>query len=100
MSVSCLSRPFSWGGRGHGRRALPPAQRTLANRFPAFQEVMQATAAQLASLPAQGDALTLFKNVIGPRLGLNDAAMTVGAKGLSPDMSQRAPPGRSHPIGC
>ena len=49
---------------------------------------MQATAAQLASLPAQGDALTLFKNVIGPRLGLNDAAMTVGAKGLSPDMTK------------
>ncbi|MBI4000940.1 MAG: hypothetical protein HY348_04060 [Nitrospira defluvii] len=66
----------------------PPAQPSLADRFPAFQEVMRATAAQLASLSAQGDSLILFKNVIGPRLGLNDAAMTVGAKGLSPAMTK------------
>ena len=65
-----------------------PAQPTLADRFPAFQEVMRATAAQLALLPAQGDALSLFKNVIGPRLGLRDAAMTVGAKGLSSAVSR------------
>ncbi len=66
----------------------PPVQPTLADRFPAFQEVMQATGPQLASLPAQGDLLALFKNVIGPSLGLNDAAMTVGAKGLSPAMTK------------
>lgn len=65
-----------------------PVQPTLADRLPAFQEVLRATATQLASLPAQGDSLTLFKNVIGPRLGLNDAAMTVGAKGLSPAMAK------------
>ncbi len=65
-----------------------PVQPTLADRLPAFQEVLRTTATQLASLPAQGDSLTLFKNVIGPRLGLNDAAMTVGAKGLSPAMAK------------
>ena len=65
-----------------------PVQPTLADRFPAFQEVLRATATQLASLPAEGDSLTLFKNVIGPRLGLNDAAMTVGAKGLSAAMAK------------
>lgn len=55
----------------------------LADRLPAFQDAARAAAAPLASLPAQGDPLTLFKDVIGPRLGLNDAAMTVGAKGLT-----------------
>jgi len=55
----------------------------LVDRLPAFQDAARAAAAQLASLPAQGDPLTLFKDVIGPRLGLNDAAMTVGAKGLT-----------------
>lgn len=68
--------------------AAPPPQPILANRLPAFQEVAQANAAQLSALPAQGDALSLFKTVIGPQLGLGDAAMTVGAKGLTPAMSQ------------
>lgn len=63
-------------------------QQTLADRLPAFQDVVRATAAQLASLPAQGDPLTLFKDVIGSRLGLNDAAMTVGAKGLTQAMTK------------
>ena len=66
----------------------PPAQPTLADRFPAFQEMLEAAATELASLPSQGDSLTLFKTVIGPRLGLNDAAMTIGAKGLSPAMAK------------
>ncbi|ULA66847.1 MAG: hypothetical protein LZF62_140149 [Nitrospira sp.] len=68
--------------------ATPPPQPTLTNRLPAFQEVARANATQLSALPAQGDALTLFKTVIGPQLGLSDAAMTVGAKGLTPAMSQ------------
>jgi len=66
----------------------PPAKPILANRLPAFQDVVRANATQLAVLPAQGDPLSLFKTVIGPQLGLNDAAMTVGAKGLTPAMSQ------------
>ncbi|MCW5799786.1 MAG: hypothetical protein KIT40_14905 [Nitrospira sp.] len=65
-----------------------PPKPTLANRLPAFQDVARANAAQLSALPAQGEALPLFKTVIGPQLGLGDAAMTVGAKGLTPTMSQ------------
>lgn len=65
----------------------PSAQPALANRLPAFQDVARANAAQLSTLPAQGDALSLFKTVIGPQLGLHDAAMTVGAKGLTPAMT-------------
>ncbi|MGZ9275403.1 MAG: hypothetical protein ACXW34_11755, partial [Nitrospira sp.] len=34
-----------------------PVQPTLADRLPAFQEVLRTTATQLASLPAQGDSL-------------------------------------------
>ncbi len=66
----------------------PPTQPTLANRMPAFQDVVRANASQLAALPAQGDSLSLFKTAIGPQLGLNDAAMTLGAKGLTPAMNQ------------
>lgn len=68
--------------------ASPPPKPTLANRLPAFQDVAKANAAQLSALPAQGDALSLFKTIIGPQLGLGDAAMTIGAKGLTPTMSQ------------
>ena len=66
----------------------PPTQPTLTNRLPAFHEVAKANAAQLAALPAQGETLGLFKTAIGPQLGLQDAAMTVGAKGLTPTMSR------------
>lgn len=72
------------GGIAVGADDPPPAVRpVLADRLPSFQEVLRATASQLASLPAQGDPVTLFSTVLGPRLGLNDAAMTVVAKGLS-----------------
>ena len=64
------------------------AQSVLADRFPAFKEVLRDSSRKLASLPAQGDSLTLFKNVIGPRVGLNDAAMTIGAKGLTPALTK------------
>ncbi|MDP9131702.1 MAG: hypothetical protein M3M98_01030, partial [Nitrospirota bacterium] len=66
----------------------PPAQPALADRLPPFQEVVNASAAQLSALPAQGDSLTIFKKEIGPRLGLKDAAMTVGAKGFSPAVTK------------
>ncbi len=65
-----------------------PAQATLTDRFPAFDEVLRTSAPHLALLPEQGDALTLFKNEIGPSLGLKDAAMTIGARGLSPAVAQ------------
>lgn len=61
---------------------------TLANRLPAFQDLVQTDAAPLAAIPTQGDSLSLFKTVVGPQLGLNDVAMTLGAKGLTPAMSQ------------
>lgn len=61
---------------------------TLADRLPAFQNVARANAAQLVLLPSQGDTLGLFKTAIGPQLGLHDAAMTIGAKGLTPTMSK------------
>ena len=64
------------------------AQSVLADLFPAFKEVLRDSSRELASLPAQGDSLTLFKNVIGPRVGLNDAAMTIGAKGLTPALTK------------
>lgn len=60
----------------------------LADRLPAFQNVARANAAQLVLLPSQGDALALFKSAVGPQLGLQDAAMTIGAKGLTPTMSR------------
>jgi hypothetical protein len=60
----------------------------LADRLPDFRDVVHADAAQLSSLPAQGNPVTLFNSVFGPRLGLNDAAMTVAAKGLSPTMTR------------
>ena len=66
----------------------PQAKPTLANRLPAFHDLVRVDAAPLAALPTQGDSLSLFKTVIGPQLGLNDVAMTLGAKGLTPAMSQ------------
>lgn len=66
----------------------PPPPPALVDRLPAFYEVAKANATQLAALPAQGETLALFKAAIGPQLGLQDAAMTVGAKGLTPTMSR------------
>ena len=66
----------------------PQAKPTLVNRLPAFHDLVRADAASLAALPTQGDSLNLFKTVVGPQLGLNDVAMTLGAKGLTPAMSQ------------
>ena len=60
----------------------------LVDRLPPFQDVIRTNAEKLAALPAQGEALSLFKNTIGPGLGLTDAAQTVGAKGLSPAMNK------------
>lgn len=74
-----------------GRAEAPPPPTptpALIDRLPAFHEVAKANATQLAALPAQGDTLALFKTAIGPQLGLQDAAMTVGAKGLTPTMSR------------
>ncbi|ODT43315.1 MAG: hypothetical protein ABS70_08435 [Nitrospira sp. SCN 59-13] len=82
--ASLLTAPISV----RGDEGSPPAKPTLVNRLPAFQDVARANAAQLSALPAQEDALSLFKTAIGPQLGLGDAAMTVGAKGLTPAMSQ------------
>ena len=84
--VCCVISLFSTAVRAEEVPA--PPQPTLANRLPAFQEVARTNAAQLSALPAQGDALSLFKTVIGPQLGLGDAAMTVGARGLTKAMSQ------------
>ena len=84
----CLTTLFTAPIVIPAEETTPPSQPTLANRLPAFQEVARTNAAQLSTLPAQGDALSLFKTVIGPQLGLGDAAMTVGAKGLTPAMSQ------------
>ena len=68
--------------------ASAPPSPTLADRLPALRDAAKANAAQLAVLPSQGDAVGLFKTTIGPQLGLQDAAMTVGAKGLTPTMSR------------
>lgn len=61
----------------------PQAKPTLANRLPAFHDLVRADAHTSAALPTQGDSLSLFKTVIGPQLGLNDVAMTLGAEGVS-----------------
>ncbi|MGC3973746.1 MAG: hypothetical protein QM771_05095 [Nitrospira sp.] len=87
--VACCVAPFLTAPSAvRANEASPPPKPALANRLPAFRDVARANAAQLSALPAQGDALSLFKTVIGQQLGLGDAAMTVGAKGLTPAMSQ------------
>ncbi len=88
LTICCLSILFIAPVAGQAEEAAPPPPPSLANRLPAFQDVAQANAAQLSALPAHGDALSLFKTTIGPQLGLGDAAMTVGAKGLTAAMSQ------------
>lgn len=88
LIACCLTTMFTAPAAVHAEEPASPAQPTLANRLPAFQEVARTNAGPLSALPAQGDALTLFKTVIGPQLGLNDAAMTVGAKGLTPAMNK------------
>ena len=86
--VCCVISLFNAPIAVRAEEVPAPPQPTLANRLPAFQEVARTNAAQLSALPVQGDALSLFKTVIGPQLGLGDAAMTVGAKGLTKAMSQ------------
>lgn len=88
LIVCCTTTILVAGIAAQAEEPTPPPQPTLANRLPAFQDIVRATAAQLAALPSQGDSLSLFKTVIGPQLGLNDVAMTLGAKGLTPSMSQ------------
>ena len=88
LLACCLTTLFTAPITVRADEATSPPQPTLANRLPAFQEVARSNAAQLSALPAQGDALSLFKTVIGPQVGLGDAAMTVGAKGLTPAMTQ------------
>lgn len=88
LITCCVTTLLTSAFAVRAEEASPPLQPTLANRLPAFQDVARANAAQLSALPAQGDALSLFKATIGPQLGLSDAAMTVGAKGLTPAMSQ------------
>ena len=83
--ITLLTVPFTARAEEPMPTPQPPA---LVNRLPAFHDVAKANAAQLAALPAQSDTLTLFKTAIGPQLGLQDAAMTVGAKGLTPTMSR------------
>ena len=65
---------------------VPAAQASLTDRLPSFPDVIGGVAAQLASLSDWSGALALFKTAVGPRLGLHDAAMAVGAKNLSPTM--------------
>lgn len=84
----CVTALLTAPTAGRAEESPAPPKPTLADRLPAFQEVARTNAAQLSALPAQGDALSLFKTVVGPQLGLNDAAMTVGAKGLTPAMTQ------------
>lgn len=86
--LSCLcALTILLGGIAAMAEEPPPAgQPTLADRWPDFSNVMRATS--LASLPSEGNPLTVFKEVIGPRLGLNDAAMMVGATGLTPAMTK------------
>ena len=64
------------------------AQPSLADRLPSFSEVVRTAATQLGALSSSEGSLTLFKTVIGPRVGLHDAALAVGAKTLSPAMAK------------
>ncbi|MBS0168920.1 MAG: hypothetical protein JSR62_01085 [Nitrospira sp.] len=85
--IAGLTIPIA--GRSEEPAPTPQAPApTLNDRLPAFQNVARANASQLAVLPSQGDALGLFKTALGPQLGLQDAAMTIGAKGLTPTMSR------------
>jgi hypothetical protein len=68
--------------------STPLERPALVDRLPSFPEIVRANASKLASLPGQEDPVTFFNSVLGPALGLNDAAMTVMAKGLSPTMTK------------
>ncbi|HVG02635.1 MAG TPA: hypothetical protein VM842_07065 [Nitrospira sp.] len=76
------------GGPGASEESPAVAQPTLADRLPSFSEVTRDAATQLASVSGPENSLTLFKTVIGPRVGLHDAALAVGAKTLSPAMAK------------
>jgi hypothetical protein len=88
LIACCLVAALAAAVPARADEPSPLSQPILINRLPAFPDVVRANAARLAALPAQDDSLGLFKTVIGPQLGLNDAAMTVGATGLTPAMSQ------------
>lgn len=88
LIACCVTALLTTGVLAEADELLPQTKPTLANRLPVFHDLVRADAASLAALPTQGDSLTLFKTVIGPQLGLNDVAMTLGAKGLTPDLSQ------------
>lgn len=88
LTICCVSFLLTVPVAGQAEEPTSSPASSLVNRLPAFQDVAQANAAQLSALPANGDALSLFKTTIGPQLGLGDAAMTLGAKGLTPAMTQ------------
>ena len=88
LIACCVTALLTTVGAAEADEPPPQTKPTLANRLPAFHDLVRADAAPLAALPTQGDSLSLFKSVVGPQLGLNDIAMTLGAKGLTPAMSQ------------
>lgn len=88
LIACCVATSLAAGIAAGADEPPPQVQPTLADRLPAFQDLVRVTAAPLAALPTQGDPLSLFKAVIGPQLGLQDVAMTLGAKGLTAAMSQ------------
>ncbi|MDR4480739.1 MAG: hypothetical protein R3B37_13480 [Nitrospira sp.] len=88
LIACCIATRLAAGVAAEADEPPPQVQPTLADRLPAFQDLVRVTAGPLAALPAQGDPLSLFKAVIGPQLGLQDVAMTLGAKGLTAAMSQ------------
>ena len=51
-------------------KASPPAQPALANRLPAFPGRGAGQCGAVVGVAGAGDALSLFKTVIGPQLGL------------------------------
>lgn len=65
-----------------------PTVTGLPDRYPAFPELVQEKATQLSALPAGQDPLALFRQEIGPRIGLKDAAMTLGAKNIPAAMAK------------
>ena len=83
-----LTIVFPGGPRAAAEESRAVAEPTLADRLPSFSEVVRASAAQLGALSSSEGSLTLFKTVIGPRVGLHDAALAVGAKTLSPAMAK------------
>jgi len=60
----------------------------IPDRYPAFPEFVKELGTPLSALSSGQDATTLFRQEFAPRLGLKDAALTIGVKNLPAAMAK------------